>query len=51
MARSKSTPVAPGFTGKTLPNWGCFRIALCMDLCQDSLIGKERMSQSVGVSK
>ena len=28
-----------------------FRIALCMDVCQDSLIGKERMSQPVGGNK
>jgi hypothetical protein len=49
-----STPVALAFTGITPQEFTFilwFRIALCPYVCQDSLIGKERMSQPVGVIK
>jgi hypothetical protein len=49
-----STPVALAFTGITPQEftfilWFC--IAVCPYVCQDSLIGKERMSRPVGGKK
>ena len=41
----------PGFHRNNTTLFLVFRIALCMDVWQDSLIGKERMSQPVGGKK
>jgi hypothetical protein len=48
------TPVALAFTGITPQEFTfilSFCIAVCPYVCQDSLIGKERMSQPVGGNK
>lgn len=42
---------ALAFTGIKQPILACLCIALCIDVWQDSLIGKERMSQPVGGNK
>jgi hypothetical protein len=49
-----STPVALAFTGITPQEFTfilSFCIAVCPYVCQDSLIGKERMSRPVGGNK
>jgi hypothetical protein len=48
---ARSTLVAPAFTGKKQHNFWCFVLLFVWTVWQDSLIGKERMSQSMGVRK